>query len=174
MDIALNRINDEVFVATEEIVRLDARAIELVRKHAMQNARGRARICTHKALTDPVHEMVIAIRSDSYIRPHRHCSKTESFHLIDGEGQIAILTDEGEVADVVALGPGRNFYYRLDSPRYHTLLINSPVLVIHETTNGPFAPGQADLAPFSPVEEDRATAADYIDRLRLMVASWKR
>ena len=42
------------------------------------------------------------------------------------------------------------FYYRLDSPRYHTLLIHSPMLVIHETTDGPFDPKMSDFASFSP------------------------
>ena len=173
MDLPLKRINDEVFVAFDEIVQLDQRSIEFIRDQALKNPRGRARICAHKTPQDTLHEMLIGMRSDSYIRPHRHHAKAESFHLVEGEVDIVILTDEGEIADVVQLGPGKNFYYRLDTFRYHTLLINSQVLVIHEVTNGPFSPGQGDLAPFSPPEGDPA-AADYIDRLRQKVRAWSR
>ena len=82
--------------------------------------------------------MLIGIRADSYIRPHKHEKKVESFHLVEGTADIVILNDVGDVTDVIELSPERSFFYRLAQPRYHTLLINSPVLVIHEVTNGPF------------------------------------
>jgi cupin fold WbuC family metalloprotein len=172
MDLPLNKINEEVFIASDEIVHFDSRAIEFVKECALKNLRGRARICAHKEPTDTLHEMLIGIRSDSYIRPHRHEKKVESFHLVEGTADIVILDDDGETLNVIELGPDRNFYYRLTIPRYHTLLINSPVLVIHEITNGPFDPTQSDFASFSPPEGD-ATAINYIEQLRLKVKSWK-
>ncbi len=172
MVLPLNKINDEVFIATDEIVRLDARAVNFIRECAMLAPRGRARICTHKKPTDTLHEMLIGIRSDSYIRPHRHLTKVESFHLVEGAADIVILTDDGGISDVIELGPERNFYYRLDTPKYHTLLIHTPVLVIHEITNGPFDPALSDVAAFSPAEGD-STASDYIGRLKLRVRTWK-
>lgn len=172
MDLPLNKINEEVFIATDEIVHFDSRVIEFVKECALKNLRGRARICAHKEPTDTLHEMLIGIRSDSYIRPHRHEKKVESFHLVEGTADIVILKDDGDISDVIELGPDRNFYYRLAIPRYHTLLINSPVLVIHEITNGPFDPTQSDFASFSPPEGD-GSAVDYIEQLRLGVKSWK-
>ena len=142
MDLPINKINDEVFIASDEIVRFDAKEVDFVKKHALHNLRGRARICAHKEQSDTLHEMLIAIRSDSYIRPHRHEKKVESFHLIEGAADIVVLSENGEILNVIELGPDQNFYYRLDIPRYHTLLINSPVLVIHEVTSGPFDPAQ--------------------------------
>ena len=113
MSLPLNKINDEVFIASDEIVRFDSREVDFIRECALQNTRGRARICAHKNPTDTLHEMLIAIRSDSYIRPHRHKKKVESFHLVEGIADIIILEDDGEVSDVVEFGPDRNFYYRL-------------------------------------------------------------
>lgn len=173
MDLPLNKINDEVFIASDEIVHFDSRAVDFIRECALQNIRGRARICTHKEPTDSIHEMLIGIRSDSYIRPHRHENKVESFHLVDGAADIVILNEDGDILDVIEFGPDQDFYYRLDISRYHTLVIHSPVLVIHEITNGPFDPTQTDFASFSPPEGDLATT-DYIEQLKQKVKSWKK
>lgn len=172
MDLPLKKINDEVFIASEDIVRLGSRQIGFIKECAIKNLRGRARICAHKESTDLLHEMLIAIRSDSYIRPHRHENKVESFHLVEGSADIVILNDDGEIMDVIGLSPDEHFYYRLDLPYYHTLLINSPVLVIHEITNGPFDRTQNDFAAFSPPEGD-PTAINYIEQLTQKVKSWK-
>ena len=168
----LKKINDEVYVAADEIVRLDRQAVVFIRDCALRNPRGRARICAHKDSGDNLHEMLIGIAPGSYVRPHRHHGKVESFHLIEGSADIVILSEQGSIEDVIELGPSANFYYRLDSPRYHTLLISSPVLVIHETTNGPFDPAQTDWAAFSPVE-GTAASVSYTSQLRQRVSDWK-
>ncbi len=146
----VQRINDEVYVAEGGIVRLDRRAIAFVRDQALRNPRGRARICAHKDSGDSLHEMLIGIAASSYVRPHRHQKKSESFHLVEGSADVVILSDQGTVEDVVELGADANFYYRLEAPRYHTLLLTSPALVIHETTNGPFVPGADRLGTLRP------------------------
>lgn len=161
----LKKINEEVFLATDLIVRFDRHAVEFIKEKALSNKRGRARICAHKSSDDSLHEMLIAIRSDSYIRPHLHRNKSEAFHLIEGRADIVILDEQGGIMDVVKLGPDHNFYYRLDSPYYHTLVIHSPVLVIHEITNGPFNPSDCNFAAFAPAEGDNS-AVEYITSLK--------
>ena len=173
MDLSLRKINEEVFIASDEIVHFGSREVDFIRRCALNNSRGRARICAHKESTDTLHEMLIGIRSDSYIRPHRHENKIESFHLVEGAADIVILKEEGDIQNIIELGPDQNFYYRLDTPKYHTLLINSPVLVIHEITNGPFNPIQNNFASFSPPEGDHA-AKNYIEGLRHKVKLWKK
>ncbi len=174
----LRQISDDVFVATDEIVSFGAAAVDFIRERAAASKRGRARICAHKSPDDRLHEMLIAMRSDTYICPHRHRDKVESFHLIDGSADIVLITDDGGVDDVIELGPGANLYYRLGVSRYHTVLINSPLLVIHEVTNGPFDPADSDFAKFSPPESAdpacRASIESYVAALRSRVAQWKR
>lgn len=165
MQLPLRKVNEEVFLATDPIIRFDRQAIEWLKVQALNNRRGRARICAHPSNDDPLHEMLIAIRSDSYVRPHRHLNKSESFHLIEGSADIVILDDQGEVIDVIALDRSKNFYYRLNTPHYHTLLLNSPILVIHEITNGPFLPSGSEFASFSPTEGEEGVAT-YITSLR--------
>lgn len=168
----LTKVNDEVYVVAEAVIRLDQRAIDLVREQALRNPRGRARICAHRDAGDNLHEMLIGIAATSYVRPHRHHGKIESFHLVEGRAEVVILSEDGAVDDIVELGAEANFFYRLDSPRYHTVLLMSPVLVIHETTNGPFDATQTDWAPFAPAE-GTPEAAPYTARLRRSVAAWK-
>lgn len=173
MKLQLNKISDEVFIATEEIVCFDASVVDFIRECAILAPRGRARICAHKKPSDTLHEMLIGIRHDSYIRPHRHLNKVESFHLVEGAADVVILTDDGQILNVVELSTERNFFYRLDTPKYHTLLIHTPVLIIHESTNGPFDLSATDFSSFSP-EEGVSTVSDFIDRLKMRVRTWKR
>lgn len=167
----LTKVNDEVFVAAEEIVRLGASSIEFLVAQALKNKRGRARICAHKQPTAALHEMLIAMRRDTYIRPHRHRNKVESFHLVDGAADVVMLSDDGAVEDVIELSLAGSVFYRLETPRYHTVLISSPVFVVHEVTNGPFDPAETDFAGFAPEEDDAATRA-YIDGLRQEASAW--
>jgi len=165
-DINFKKVNDEVFLAYDDIVKLDARAIHFVKDKAHFSPKKRARICAHKQPEDLLHEMVIAILAESYIRPHRHHNKIESFHLIEGKADIIIFHDDGSIRDVVQLGKENCFYYRLNFPAYHTLIIQSSVLVIHEITNGPFDVTMADYAVFSPPEDDRSQVNHYLMTLK--------
>tara|TARA_S200000501_G_C20716228_1_gene696365 strand:- start:119 stop:640 length:522 start_codon:yes stop_codon:yes gene_type:complete len=165
MNLPLKKINNEVFIATDEIVHLSNEAITFIKERALESSRGRSRICLHKEDTDNLHEMLIAISKESYIRPHRHKNKSESFHLIDGEADVVIFSEEGEIKQVINLSSSTNFFYRLDTPNYHTLLIHSPLLVIHEITNGPFDALESDFASFSP-EEESEEVKFYLSNLR--------
>jgi cupin fold WbuC family metalloprotein len=171
--VILRKLSDEVYVADEPIVRLGRFEIELIKEQARKNTRGRARICTHPGDHDPLHEMLIAMRSDTYVRPHKHVGKSESFHVIEGQADVVVFDDVGAIVDLIALGDvssGRHLYYRLSQPSFHTLLIRSELLVLHEVTNGPFRPGDALFAPFSPAESDgaagRAYLQDVLERVR--------
>jgi cupin fold WbuC family metalloprotein len=169
----LRKVNDEVFIAEDAIVRFGDEEIDFVKRQARASPRKRARICAHRTNDDALHEMLIALASTTYIHPHRHLDKAESFHVIEGEVDVAIFDGAGSVVDVIALGPvgsGRRFFYRLSDSAFHTLLIRSDVLVIHEVTNGPFAPGKTVLAPFAPSEDEADEAIEYMTRVSGEVA----
>lgn len=169
---ALRKVNEELYIASADVVCFDSRYVNLVKESALKISRGRSRICAHRDSSDSLHEMLIAIRLDSYIHPHRHHFKVESFHLVEGSVDVIIFNDDGTIADVIELSNRANFYYRLDSCNYHTLIIHSSVLVIHETTNGPFDPAQSDLATFAP-NEGTTEATSYVAALRKSVQAWK-
>ncbi len=169
----LRKVNEEVFIAEDSIVRLGDGEITFLKRQAQANARKRARICAHKTNDDALHEMVIAISAASYIHPHKHLGKSESFHIIEGEVDVAVFDESGAVADVIqlgAIGSGRKFYYRLSESAFHTLLIRTEFLVVHEVTNGPFDRDRTVLAPFAPPEDEADQARDYMKRVSDAVA----
>jgi cupin fold WbuC family metalloprotein len=169
----LRKLNDEVYVADEPIVRIGPGEIAFVKEQASKNERRRARICAHASNDNPLHEMIIAIARDSYIHPHRHIGKSESFHIVEGEVDVAVFDESGTVVDVIelgAVGSGRNVYYRLSTSAFHTLLIRTELLVLHEVTNGPFDRAMTVLAPFAPSENQVDQARDYMKRVSDAVA----
>ena len=97
MTAALRKINNEVFVADEAIVRLGAGQISFLKQQALSSNRKRARICTHRSNDDALHEMLIAISANSYIHPHKHTSKVESFHIIEGLVDVVVFDDAGAI-----------------------------------------------------------------------------
>ena len=171
--IPLQEISSEVFVAKDPIVVIGHEETSFLKRKALQNARRRARICAHKTSDEPLHEMLIAITRDSYIHPHKHVNKSESFQVIEGILDVVIFDDYGGVEKVIALGEpgsGRSCYYRLSESRFHTLIIHSEVIVIHEVTNGPFDKKQTIEAEFAPLETNRYAVNKYLESLFREVA----
>ncbi len=135
----------------------------------MQTPRKRARICAHRSADDQVHEMLIALAATSYVRPHKHLDKSESYHLIFGRADLVLFEDDGRLKERIELGDfasGASFFARVTSPVYHCIVVWSDLVVFHETTNGPFDRRQTVEAPWAPIEDDTLAAARYQAELR--------
>lgn len=164
--------NEEVLFANEIIVKVDVQDIELLKEKAKHNQRKRIRLCTHKDVEDKLHEMLIVHTKETYVRPHKHLNKSESFHIIEGLVDVVIFDENGNVTEVIQMGDyasGRRFYYRISDAYYHTLLIRSDVLVFHETTNGPFRRSETVFAPWAPEEKDSLAKEKFIKQLEILV-----
>ena len=167
----------EVYVADGEIVEAGPREVAFLKSKLASAPRGRVRLCAHRDGSDPLHEMLIALDKRTYIRPHKHLAKSESFHVIEGVVDVVLFSDDGKIARVLALGDpasGRNFFYRLAGPAFHTLIIRSEILIIHETTNGPFRQGDAIFADWAPEESQTAQAKAYMDSVEAAAAKFAR
>jgi len=170
---ALIRKTPEVFVAEGPIATIGPAEIEVLRQAVHQTPKRRARINAHAGNDDALHEMIIAIAQASYIRPHRHPGKSEAFHIIEGVVDIVVFRDDGAIEQIVSLGEkggSRSFYYRMSEPRFHTLIIRSDILIVHEITNGPFSPEGTIYAAFAPAEGDPAAAAFQAELVRRAAA----
>ncbi len=175
--IGVDRINDEVFVAQDAIVHFGDEEIAFVKQKARISPRKRARICAHKTNEDPLHEMLIAISVGSYIHPHKHFEKSESFHIVDGEADVAVFDENGHITDVFELGvqgSGRQFFYRLAESKYHSLIIRTDFLVVHEVTNGPFFRDNLTLAPFAPLEGEFERVEKYMHTVSEQISQYLR
>jgi cupin fold WbuC family metalloprotein len=158
----------EVLYAKDTIVTVDAAAIDALKRDARRNPRRRIRLCAHQGVDDRLHEMLIVHARDTYVRPHRHLGKSESFHVIEGDVDVVIFDDEGGISEVIRMGTvasGRPFFYRIATPLFHTLMIRSAELVFHETTNGPFNRADMVFAPWAPDEGDAAAVEQFLRRV---------
>jgi cupin fold WbuC family metalloprotein len=174
LNVSLIQTSPEVFLAQGSIATVGDEDIAQLRQAVRQTPKRRVRINAHPASSDALHEMIIAIEPGSYIRPHMHPEKSESFHIIEGQVDIVIFSEHGEIERIVSLaahGGGHPFYYRMSTAHFHTLVIRSDLLVVHEITNGPFLPSGTIYASFAPEESDESGAALFQSELLTRVAA---
>ncbi|MBE9116857.1 WbuC family cupin fold metalloprotein [Lusitaniella coriacea LEGE 07157] len=172
----VKKFNPEVLYTNEPITKVNRDDIEYLKEKSQENLRKRIRLCAHQGVDDTLHEMLIIHTNETYVRPHKHFNKSESFHIIEGACDVVIFDEEGTVSEVIPMGTfdsGKRFYYRLPEPYYHTLLIHSEFLVFHETTNGPFNRSETEFASWSPTEEDTAGVQKFFEDLHSQLNSTK-
>ena len=51
----------------------------------------------------PIKMMFIFHRKGTYVRHHKHLSKAESFHLVEGEADILLFDEQGNLNKVINL-----------------------------------------------------------------------
>jgi cupin fold WbuC family metalloprotein len=148
-----------------DIVRVNRGQIRELRSKVKDSLNGRARILCHKSPDDSIQEMIIVHKEGAYNRPHKH-NDSESFHIISGCATIVLFCDDGSIKETILMGDyksGKNFYYRLNRPLYHTMIIHSPTLILHETVRGPFKKDNMMFAPWSP--EEGMNAKEFMKEL---------
>ena len=148
--------NEEVFYTRRSVTTVGPAEINFLKAAAAGNSRRRARLCAHPDMDDALHEMLIVHMGGTYVRPHKHLGKSESFHMIEGALKVFLFSDEGQLEDTIELGAletGRRFFYRLSTPKFHSVLPESDIVVFHEVTNGPFDRADCVFAPWAPAED---------------------
>jgi len=175
----LTMANPEVLVTTDPITHVNREDIQWLKTKAAENPRQRIRLCAHISVDDAVHEMLIVHTKITYNQPHKHPNKSESYHLIEGELDIVIFDEAGEVLETVRMGEyasDARFYWRLSESHYHMVIPRSEVVVFHEITSGPFDRATSFVpAPWSPEDEETADQERFLarveERLRLFKIS---
>ena len=171
----MRETSNEVFYIDEEIVQVGHSAIDVLKDRVGATTRGRVRICAHRDVNDPLHEMFILLTKESYIRPHLHLGKAESLYVVEGMVDVVFFDKAGQLTNVMQLGDyltGRQFYYRLNVAEYHTIEVVSDFVVIHEVTQGPFRTTDNVPADWAPDEGDYQGILGFRDRLRESVAGF--
>lgn len=163
------KFNEEVLYADEAIPKLDKAGLEFLKKEVLKNPRKRIRLCTHRGINDSVHEMFILHTRDAYVRPHKHLNKPESLLVIEGEADIVFFNDEGVVTEKIRMShpaSGEMFYYRIDDPVFHTLIIRSEMFCFKEVAAGPFHKEDTIFAAWAPEETDLAGIGRFLESLK--------
>lgn len=165
MNVNFTEINEEVLVTTDSIAEVTKDDIQWLKEKALTNKRERIRLCAHLSTENAVHEMLIVHTKGTYIPPHKHPGKSESFHMIEGDLDIVVFDDQGDIFQVITMGEystGARFFWRLSESNYHMVIPRSDIIVFHETTAGPFVlETSKNLAPWAPSEADEPAQAVY-------------
>lgn len=160
--------NDEVYRTYGTLAKVTGDDVIFLKTQAAKNERRRVRLCVHPGNDDLLHEMLIIHVHNTYVAPHKHVNKSESFHIIEGALRVFLFGDDGKVTETIRMGEvasGRVFYYRLSSSIYHSVLPESEFVVFHEVTNGPFNRLDMVVAPWAPADEDYGAQERFTDSL---------
>lgn len=135
----------------------------------------RVRICFHLTEKDRLHEMIILLHKNTYIRPHRHFKKTESLHVIEGEADMIFFNNYGKIISVNKLSRKNGLiYYRINKPIFHTFLVKSKFFIFHETTSGPLKFKKTEYADWSPKESKKILVKMFKGELKNKVDFFKK
>lgn len=168
MTLELRRESDEVYYVTSRFKAIGPDELVFLKERAAENPRLRCRLCLHPNPSDPLNQMVITFRGDTYFRPLRHLERPQSFHVIEGSMRLAFLDETGEVIDAVDLRPagqGGPYIVRVEPRQWYAFILQDEWFVFHEIISGPMTSGEREFAPFAP-EDDDPKAAEYARDLR--------
>src|SRR6516225_936741 len=98
----------EVLVALDDVVEIAGPDVLALGRRTAESPRRRSRLCAHRDPAETLHEMFICLEQDTYIGPHKHAGKVESFHIVQGEADVLIFSEEGRIQQVVSLGEFRS------------------------------------------------------------------
>jgi len=142
--------------------------IEVEKSFSKKIDNNRSRICFHQSNSDLIHEMIITFHKNSYVQPHKHLNKTESYLVINGEIDLIFFHDDGTIKERVSLGEYNSnnpFYLRSISDEWHTIIIKSQFATILEITNGPFVANDCVFAEWAPEPSNTAGIFTFIKSL---------
>jgi len=162
------KISDAIYYPDDGFVNVKKKDIDFLKTEVDNTEFKRNRLCTHLDVQDALHEMFIVLSKNTYIRPAKHVGKPESLHVIEGCADAVFFDESGKIAKVLPLGDyasGNRFYYRIDEPIYHTLLIKTDFFVFHETSKGPLRKDDTVPARWAPDEKDIGASREFVEQL---------
>ena len=169
----MDNATSTTFFHNKDIIEVTSNLIEKLKEAANQDPLKRARFNLHKSPhQDKLHEMVIVLHKDTYVRPHKHYQKTESFHIIEGSLIVVFFNDNGEIINKVKMsenGSKYPFMYRLSNELWHMVIPLTEFVIFHETTNGPFIKEETDFSVWAPDGKDLDKVLEFKHKIKNQV-----
>ena len=162
------RESDETLTSLIPNVELNSSIVKELISLAEGTTRGRIRLCAHMENDEHVHEMFIVHPQGAYIQPHKHLGKSESLLILSGETDYFIFDDDGSILRKIVMGDYQSekcFFFRLQEPLFHSMIIRSKTLIFLEITKGPFCREDTVLAEWAPNVDESDAVANYFNVL---------
>jgi cupin fold WbuC family metalloprotein len=170
------RLTEEMCRARPGVVAVGRVDLEYLKSEVHKTTRKRIRLCIHQTDDALMHEMFVVYTGMTYVRANLHVGKDESLHILEGEADFIFFDMLGNILDVVPLGDkhsGRNFFIRVPQGVFHTIIMRSEHLIIHEATPGPFDRSETLWAPWSPLDSDAEQVYLYQRELEEKLARFR-
>ena len=137
------------------MLKIDCQLLDAVTAQAKLSPRLRMNHNFHPELSDPVQRLLNALEPWTYIRPHKHVTKEESFVLLRGTVLAVVFNDDGTIRDHCVLNAlSGNLGVEFEENSYHMLTSLESGSVVYEIKEGPFVPhSEASSAPWAPRED---------------------
>jgi cupin fold WbuC family metalloprotein len=149
-----------------EVKLISASLFDTVADLAAASPRRRMNHNFHSGPADNPHRFLNVLLGGTYIPPHRHTDppKSESFLVLEGEADVIVFDDHGDITARYQLGSesaeGHLWGIDIAPGVWHTILPRTSRVVCFEVKPGPWVPAtDKEFAPWAPRENDPAAEA---------------
>ena len=141
--------------------------LDRVSAQAKANERLRMNYNLHDSLDASVHRLLNALEPGTYLPPHRHQDKEETYLVLRGSLLAFFFDSNGNVTDKVCLNPKIGIYgLEIPAGMWHSIVVQEPDTVIFEVKKGPYQPlPPEDLAPWAPSSTDVDGIKNFLEKL---------
>lgn len=141
--------------------------LDSVTAQAQANSRLRMNYNFHTSMDEPVHRMLNALEPGTYLPPHRHTDKEETYLLLRGKMWVFFYDESGKVTEKVLLDPLKgNYGLEIPAGTWHSIVVLESGTVIFEIKKGPYYPlPPEDLASWAPAPSDVKGAEAFMNKL---------
>ena len=148
------------------MIKITLDLIDKVTEQARTSPRLRMNYNFHPELGDPVQRLLNALEPWTYIRPHKHITKEESFVLLRGRVLAVVFNTDGTIRDHAVLSAASGILgVEFEENCYHMLTSLETGSAVYEIKEGPFVPHtEGSSAPWAP-KEGSPEAKDFLKRV---------
>jgi cupin fold WbuC family metalloprotein len=129
--------------------------LEDVINKAKNSDRLRTNLNIHESPESSVQRLFLAFEPGTYIRPHRHpqANKWELFIVLDGELDMLIFSDAGDVVERIEMSSSATRVVEVPPGTWHTYICKRTGTLALEIKEGPYEPTtEEDFLSMSPAE----------------------
>ena len=159
----------KAYFSKQSFTRVSNKIISELKEISRNSGGKNVRLCLHERPQSTFHNMIILEHKGKYYRAHKHRTKHELFHIIEGSMAIFLFRENGSLADIVRLGRNADLVLRISKGTYHCIMPLSDMVIYHESNPGPYLAKDNSIFPaWAPDGKDRPGVIKF--RRKLLAA----